>query len=116
MVLTLSTKTSYEHNKNMLVYYYSNWLELVPFDCGQANYRFLIFKRKSFIQQNGSQCWNYSNGRGVYSLGMWDGGNGPHGPYFLWQAKRTLKVLIHNFLLILCASEFNEFLCMNLLF
>ncbi len=29
--------------------------------------------------------------------------------------KRTLKILIHSFLLILCASEFNEFLCMNIL-
>ncbi len=53
MVLGSSTKTSYERNKNILVYYYSNWLELAPFDCGQVNYWFFRFKRKVLSNKMG---------------------------------------------------------------
>jgi hypothetical protein len=30
------------------------------------------------------RCWNYMNGGGVYTLGVWFGGNKPHEPYFIW--------------------------------
>jgi len=69
----------------MLVYYYSNWSKSILFDCGQANYQFLRVKGKNLVQQDGSGFWNYSDGRGVCFSRIWDGGNGPHGPYFLWQ-------------------------------
>jgi hypothetical protein len=31
------------------------------------------------------RCWNYLDGKGACSLGIWDRGNRPHGPSFLWQ-------------------------------